>query len=45
MRTTVVAAEQVSGGIQITTRQVLELEGSDKPVMVAESLGRVGAGE
>ncbi|GAB90089.1 MaoC family dehydratase [Gordonia rhizosphera] len=43
MRLTVVAADPVPGGIQVTTRQVLELEGSDKPVMVADSLGRIVA--
>jgi len=43
MRVTVVAADEVAGGIQITTAQVIEREGSDKPVMVAESLARVVA--
>ncbi|MFE3293072.1 MaoC family dehydratase [Rhodococcus sp. NPDC059234] len=43
MRVTVVAAEQVAGGVQVTTTQVVELEGSDKPVLVAESLARVVA--
>lgn len=43
MRVTVVAAEEVAGGIQVTTSQVIEREGSDKPVMVAESLARVVA--
>ena len=45
MRTTIVAADEVPGGVQITTRQVLEREGADKPVMVAESIGRVVTGE
>ncbi len=44
MRVTIVAAEEVGGGIQITTSQVVEREGSDKPVMVAESVARVVAG-
>ncbi|MFD1813250.1 MaoC family dehydratase [Rhodococcus gannanensis] len=44
MRVTVVAADEVAGGIQVTTTQVVELEGSDKPVMVAESVARVVAG-
>ncbi|MGC0366167.1 acyl dehydratase [Rhodococcus sp. 27YEA15] len=41
MRSTIISAEQVSGGIQITTKQVVEREGSDKPVVVAESVARV----
>ncbi|HLT10349.1 MAG TPA: MaoC family dehydratase [Micromonosporaceae bacterium] len=41
MRLTVVAIDEVSGGIQITLAQILEREGSDKPVMIAESLARV----
>ncbi|EME21960.1 MaoC family dehydratase [Rhodococcus triatomae] len=44
MRVTVNAADEVAGGIQVTTTQVVELEGSDKPVMVAESVARVVAG-
>jgi acyl dehydratase len=44
MRVIVVAADEVAGGIQVTTTQVVELEGSDKPVMVAESVARVVAG-
>lgn len=44
MRVTIVATEEVGGGIQITTSQVVEREGSDKPVMVAESVARVVAG-
>ena len=43
MRTTIISADEVPGGIQVVTSQVLEREGSDKPVMVAESLGRVVA--
>ncbi|AOW93048.1 enoyl-CoA hydratase [Rhodococcus sp. WMMA185] len=41
MRATVVSAEQVGGGIQVTMNQIVEREGSDKPVVVAESLSRV----
>ncbi|MCE4267870.1 MULTISPECIES: MaoC family dehydratase [Rhodococcus] len=41
MRSTVVSAEQLPGGIQVKTRQVLEREGSDKPVAVAEAVARV----
>ncbi|MEV0948267.1 MaoC family dehydratase [Rhodococcus sp. NPDC049939] len=41
MRATVLSAEQVSGGIQVTTKQVVEREGSDKPVVVSESVARV----
>ncbi|CAG7580153.1 MaoC family dehydratase [Rhodococcus opacus] len=41
MRVTVVSAEELPGGIQVTTAQVVECEGSDKPVMIAESVGRV----
>ncbi|MCJ0905813.1 MaoC family dehydratase [Rhodococcus sp. ARC_M6] len=41
MRATVVAVEQLSGGIQLTMNQVVECEGSDKPVAVAESVARV----
>jgi acyl dehydratase len=36
----VAAVEDVGGGIQLTTRQTFEREGQDKPVCVAESLGR-----
>ncbi|MGV9712785.1 MaoC family dehydratase [Gordonia sp. NPDC003424] len=43
MRVTVLAADELPGAIQITTQQVLEREGSDKPVMVAESIARVVA--
>ncbi|MGW0175566.1 MaoC family dehydratase [Rhodococcus sp. NPDC003322] len=43
MRVTVVSADEVPGGIQVTTSQVVEREGSDKPVMVAESIARVAA--
>jgi len=41
MRLTLLAADEVSSGIQIRSRQTIEREGSDKPVVVAESLARV----
>ncbi|MFF0533318.1 MaoC family dehydratase [Nocardia amikacinitolerans] len=41
MRATLVSAERVAGGIQLVMRQVVEREGSDKPVVVAESVARV----
>lgn len=43
MRLGVVSADEVPGGIQVTMSQILEREGSDKPVMVAESIARVVA--
>ncbi|MGV9747942.1 MaoC family dehydratase [Rhodococcus zopfii] len=43
MRVNVVAADEVPGGIQVTTTQIVEREGSDRPVVVAESLTRVVA--
>jgi hypothetical protein len=45
MRVSVISADEVPGGIQVVTSQTLECEGSDKPVMVAESLGRVVAAD
>ncbi|WP_072688196.1 MaoC family dehydratase [Rhodococcus marinonascens] len=41
MRATVLSAEKVGGGIQVTMSQVVEREGSDKPVVVSESVSRV----
>jgi acyl dehydratase len=41
MRVTLAAIEDVPGGVQITMEQVFEREGGDKPVCVAESLGRL----
>lgn len=41
LRATITSAEKLPGGIQVTMSQVIEREGSDKPVMVAESLARV----
>ncbi|TQF73282.1 MaoC family dehydratase [Rhodococcus spelaei] len=43
MRATIISAEEVGGGIQVTMSQVVERDGSDKPVLVAESLARVVA--
>ncbi|MFT4044176.1 MAG: MaoC family dehydratase [Gordonia sp. (in: high G+C Gram-positive bacteria)] len=41
MRAQVTSATEVTGGIQLAISQTIELEGSDKPVMVAESLARL----
>ncbi|MEU4317605.1 MaoC family dehydratase [Nocardia fluminea] len=41
MRASIASAEQVAGGIQVVLRVVVEREGSDKPVVVAESVARV----
>jgi len=41
MRAKLVAVEEIPGGAQITTELTFELEGSGKPVCVAESLARV----
>ncbi|MCG3751959.1 MaoC family dehydratase [Amycolatopsis sp. Poz14] len=41
MRTTLLSAERVSGGIQLRSSQVFEREGGGKPIVVAESLGRL----
>jgi acyl dehydratase len=40
MRATLLAVEEVAGGVQATIEQCFERDGSDKPVCVAESLGR-----
>jgi acyl dehydratase len=40
MRLSVDAVDEVPGGVQLTSTQTFELEGADKPVCVAESLGR-----
>jgi acyl dehydratase len=40
MRATLLAVEEVAGGVQATIEQRFEREDSDKPVCVAESLGR-----
>ena len=44
MRATLTKLEAVTGGVQITMEQTFEREGSDKPVCVAESLGRLYPG-
>lgn len=41
MRAALTAVEDVPGGVQITITQTFEREGGDKPVCVAESLGRL----
>lgn len=41
MRAKLLAVEEIPGGAQITTESTFEREGGDKPVCVAESLGRV----
>jgi acyl dehydratase len=41
MKVTLLAADRVPGGIQVRSKQVIEAEGIDKPIMVAESLARV----
>jgi acyl dehydratase len=43
LRMTIVAADQVpdGDGVQIRTTQTMERDGSPKPVLVAESLGRI----
>lgn len=35
-----IAAEEVKGGVQVTVRMVVEVEGSNRPVCVAESISR-----
>lgn len=40
MRAALTAVENVPGGVQITVTQTFEVEGSEKPVCVAESLVR-----
>lgn len=45
MRVTVASVNEVAGDVQVTTTQIIEREGSDKPVMVAESIARVVAGD
>lgn len=41
MKVTLQSAERVPGGIQVRSLQVVEAEGIDKPIVVAESLARV----
>ncbi|WP_375001673.1 MaoC family dehydratase [Aeromicrobium sp. CTD01-1L150] len=40
MRATITAVDDVPGGAQVTTTQTFEREGSEKPILVAESVGR-----
>jgi acyl dehydratase len=40
MRALIAAVADVPGGAQVTTTQTLEVEGGDKPVCVAQSVGR-----
>jgi acyl dehydratase len=44
MRAALTSAEDIPGGLQITTTATFETEGGDKPVCVAEQLTRVYAG-
>jgi acyl dehydratase len=44
MRAALAAADEIPGGLQIKIVQTFEVEGSDKPVCVAESLSRVYGG-
>jgi len=41
MRAHLTAVDEVSGGVQLTVTQTFEREGADKPVCVAEALGRL----
>lgn len=41
MRARLLSVEDIMDGVQIAIEQVFEREGSDKPVCVAESLGRL----
>jgi acyl dehydratase len=41
MRARLIAVDEVAGGFQITVEQTFEAEGADKPVCIAESLGRL----
>ena len=41
MRLTLLAADRVPGGIQLRSSQVIEGEGIEKPVAVAEALARI----
>jgi acyl dehydratase len=44
MRARLAAVDPVPGGVQVTIEQVFEREGGEKPVCVAESLGRLYPG-
>ena len=36
----IVAVEEAKGGVQVTVRVTLEVEGSDKPVCIADTVSR-----
>jgi acyl dehydratase len=44
MRARLVAAEDIQGGLQLTTEYTFEVQGAEKPVCVAEALVRVYSG-
>ena len=44
MRATLAKVDEVPGGLQFTITQTFEIEGSEKPACVAESLARVYGG-
>jgi acyl dehydratase len=44
MRAVLTSVDDVPGGVQVLITQTFEREGGDKPVCVAESLGRLYAG-
>ena len=44
MRARLLSIDEVTGGVQIAIEQTFEREGGDKPVCVAESLGRLYPG-
>ena len=44
LRASLTAVDEVSGGLQLTITQTFEVDGSEKPVCVAESLVRVYGG-
>jgi acyl dehydratase len=44
MRAKLVSVEEIPGGAQLTTELTFEREGGEKPVCVAESLGRLYVG-
>jgi acyl dehydratase len=44
MRATLAAADDIPGGVQVKVTQTFEREGGEKPVCVAESIGRLYLG-
>jgi hypothetical protein len=44
MRAQLTAVNEVPGGVQVTVTQTFEREGAEKPVCVAEALGRYFTG-